>query len=200
MSEHVDTKERLIDAAIEVIATRGDAAVRLAEIAQIVGIKTPSIYYFFPSREELVLAAHRERYRRAVAEVLGQFEAEIASATTEDEFREGSLRALQFALSDERREARVVRLGLLNKALTNDELLREVNEAAYEGHKVLAEILERAQRTGWIRSDISPLTLAVWVRSMIFGRLILEIDAVRYDRDEWTQLALSSFTRTLKPS
>lgn len=199
MSEGVDTKERLIDAAIEVIASRGDAAVRLAEIAQTVGIKTPSIYYFFPSREDLVIAAHRERYRRAVAEALGRFEAEFASAKTQDEFREGSLRALQFAMSDERREARVVRLGLLAKALTNDDLLREVNEAAYEGHKALAEILERAQSTGWIRSDISPLTVAVWVRSMIFGRLILEIDGDRYDRDEWTQLALSSFTRTFAP-
>lgn len=195
----MDTKERLIDAAIEVIASRGDAAVRLAEIAQTVGIKTPSIYYFFPSREDLVIAAHRERYRRAVAEALGRFEAEFASAKTQDEFREGSLRALQFAMSDERREARVVRLGLLAKALTNDDLLREVNEAAYEGHKALAEILERAQSTGWIRSDISPLTVAVWVRSMIFGRLILEIDGDRYDRDEWTQLALSSFTRTFAP-
>lgn len=199
MSEGVDTKERLIDAAIEVIASRGDAAVRLAEIAQTVGIKTPSIYYFFPRREDLVIAAHRERYRRAVAEALGRFEAEFASAKTQDEFREGSLRALQFAMSDERREARVVRLGLLAKALTNDDLLREVNEAAYEGHKALAEILERAQSTGWIRSDISPLTVAVWVRSMIFGRLILEIDGDRYDRDEWTQLALSSFTRTFAP-
>lgn len=195
----MDTKERLIDAAIEVIASRGDAAVRLAEIAQTVGIKTPSIYYFFPRREDLVIAAHRERYRRAVAEALGRFEAEFASAKTQDEFREGSLRALQFAMSDERREARVVRLGLLAKALTNDDLLREVNEAAYEGHKALAEILERAQSTGWIRSDISPLTVAVWVRSMIFGRLILEIDGDRYDRDEWTQLALSSFTRTFAP-
>lgn len=199
MSEGVDTKERLIDAAIEVIASRGDAAVRLAEIAQTVGIKTPSIYYFFPRREDLVIAAHRERYRRAVAEALGRFEAEFASAKTQDEFREGSLRALQFAMSDERREARVVRLGLQAKALTNDDLLREVNEAAYEGHKALAEILERAQSTGWIRSDISPLTVAVWVRSMIFGRLILEIDGDRYDRDEWTQLALSSFTRTFAP-
>lgn len=199
MSEGVDTKERLIDAAIEVIASRGDAAVRLAEIAQTVGIKTPSIYYFFPRREDLVIAAHRERYRRAVAEALGRFEAEFASAKTQDEFREGSLRALQFAMSDERREARVVRLGLLAKALTNDDLLREVNEAAYEGHKALAEILERAQSTGWIRSDISPLTVAVWVRSMIFGRLILEIDGDRYDRDEWTQLALSSITRTFAP-
>ncbi len=199
VSDGAETRARLIDATIEVIATRGDAAVRMVEIAESAGIKQPSIYHFFPKREDLVVAAHRERYRRSVAEVVGRFESEFASATTADEFEKGAFRALQFAMSDERREARVVRLGLLAKALTNEELLREVNEAAYEGHTALASILERAQRAGWVRGDVSPLTMAVWVRSLIFGRLIAEIDGERYDRDEWTRLAISSFSRTLGP-
>jgi AcrR family transcriptional regulator len=181
-----------------VIATRGDAAVRMVEIAAAAGIKQPSIYHFFPSREDLVVAAHRERYKRGVTEALGRFEAEFASSTTADDFREGWLRALQFALSDERREARTV-LGLLAKALANDDLLREVNDAAYEGHVVLARIIERAQQAGWVRNDVSPLTMSVWVRSMIFGRLIAELDDDRYDRDEWTRLALSAFLRTVEP-
>lgn len=54
----------------------------------------------------------------------------------------------------------------------HDELLGEVNEAAFEGHMVLAEI---------------------------FGRLVLEVDPGRYDEDEWNRLAISSFIRTLAP-
>ena len=73
----------------------------------------------------------------------------------------------------------------------------EVNDAAYEGHRALAETLERAQRAGWVRSDVSAMTLAVWVRSMIFGRLVLEVDPDRYDGTEWNHLAISSFERTL---
>jgi hypothetical protein len=41
--------------------------------------------------------------------------------------------------------------------------------------------------------------MAVWVRSLIFGRLIAEIDGTRFDLDEWTRLAISSFSRTLSP-
>lgn len=197
MSEGAETRQRLIEATIEVIATRGESAVRLVEIAEAAGIKQPSIYHFFPNREDLVVAAHRERHRRSVAEVVGRFESEFASATTADEFEEGAIRALKFALSDERSNARAVRLGLLAKALTNEALLREVNDAAYEGHTALAEILERAQKAGWVRGDVSPLTMAVWVRSLIFGRLIAEIDGTRFDLDEWTRLAISSFSRTL---
>lgn len=199
MLESAETRERLIDATIEVIATRGEAAVRMVEIAAVVGIKQPSIYHFFSSRDDLVVAAHRERYRRSVAQALGRFDAEFISATTADEFKDGWVRALRFAFSDERREARAVRLALLAKALTNDDLLREVNDAAYEGHQALAGIIEKAQDAGWVRSDVSALTLAVWTRSMIFGRLVLEIDPDRYDSDEWTDLAISSFSRTTAP-
>ncbi|MEY4372750.1 MAG: hypothetical protein RL219_1519 [Actinomycetota bacterium] len=192
-----DTRLRLIDATIEVIATRGDAAVRLVEVAAAAGITQSSIYYFFPTREDLVVAAHRERYRRAVAEVVESFEAEIAAATSFEGFREGAIRALGFAFAPDRRDVRLSRMALLAKALTNDELRREVNDAAYEGHRLLAEILERAQRAGWVRSDVSAMTLAVWVRSMIYGRLVLEVDPDRYDGTEWNHLAISSFERTL---
>lgn len=188
---------RLIDAAIEVIAARGDAAVRLVDVAAAAGINQSSIYYFFPSREDLVVAAHRERYRRAVAEGLGSVEAEIASATSVEGFREGATRALEAFFSEPWLQTRVVRLALLARALTHDELRREVNEAAHQGHQALAEILGRAQRAGWVRSDVSALTMAVWVRSMIFGRLLIEVDPDRYDGGEWNRLAISSFLRTL---
>lgn len=102
-------------------------------------------------------------------------------------------------MSGARREARTVRLQVLAKALANDDRLREMNDAAYEGHVVLAGIIERAQRAGWVRDDVSPLTMAVWVRSMIFGRLIAEIDDDWYDRNEWTRLALSAFLCTVEP-
>lgn len=199
VAEGANTRERLIEATIEVIASRGEAAVRMVEIAEIAGIKQPSVYHFFPKREDLVVAAHRERYRRSVAEALGRFESEFASATTRDEFEEGVLRALQFALSDERSEARAVRLGLLAKAMTNEALLREVNDAAYQGHVALAEIIEGAQLAGWIRGDVSPLTLALFVRSLIFGRLIVEIDGERYDRNEWNHMAISLFMCSIAP-
>ena len=197
VSDGEETRQRLLDATIEVIATRGDAAVRLVEVAAAAGIKQSSIYYFFPTREDLVVAAHRERYRRAVVEVVETFEAEIAAATSVEGFREGAVRALEFAFSDDRREVRLSRMALLTKALTNDELRRQVNDAAYEGHRAFAETLEQAQRAGWVRRDVSAMTLAVWVRSMIWGRLVLEVDPQRYDGTEWNRLALSSFVRTL---
>ena len=188
---------RLLDATIEVIATRGDAAVRLVEVAEAAGIKQSSIYYFFANREELMVAAHRERYRRTVAEGLGSIEDAMASATTAEEFVDGATAALEVLFSDEWRERRLVRLALLARALTDEELRVEVNDAAHQGHEAHAEILDRAQRAGWIRDDVSALTLAVWVRSLVFGRLVIELDPDRYDGADWNRVAISSILRGL---
>jgi len=190
----------LLDATIEVIATRGESAVRTVEIAEAVGIKQPSIYHFFPSREALVVAAHLERYRRAVAGALGEVASEVASASTREEFVEAVSRVLELALSDDRREVWAVRLGLLAKAMTNDEVRREVNDAAFEGNAALAGLFERAQGAGWVRGDVSALTLTVFVRSLIFGRLMPEMDGDRYDNDEWIRLTLESFWRSVAPA
>ena len=197
MADGSETRARLLDATIEVIATRGESAVRMVEIAKAAGIKQPSIYYFFSSREDLVVAAQLERYRRAVGESLSQTESDLVSAATRDEFVDRVSQVLRLALSDDRRDVWAVRLGLLAKAMTNESVLREVNDAAFEGNAELAAMFERAQAAGWVRGDVSALTLTVFVRSLIFSRLIAEMDGERYDRDEWIGLAIEAFWRSV---
>lgn len=192
-----DTRERLIEAAIKVIAERGEAALRLSEIAAEVGIKQPSIYHFFTGREDLVVAAHRERYLRAVLEAFGTIEQEVGAAKTRAELNVAAERALRHAFSPSRSNARATRISLLSKALTNQSLLDEVNAASLQANRQLAEVLAEAQRKGWMRRDFSPLTIAVWIRAQILGRFVLEINESRYDGDEWNDLAVEAILTTL---
>ena len=192
MSAVPDTRQRLIDAAVEVIETRGEAALRLGEIAEKAGIKQPSIYHFFPSREDLVVEAYREQYRRAVEQATRNFDEYIAQVETREEFIDAVEEGLLFTFDDQRSEIRAKRLSLLAKALENPGLRAEINDLTYESNKNLAQIFENAQRKGWIRSDVSGMTLAVWVRGQIFGRFLLELDRSRYDGDEWNRQAISS--------
>lgn len=199
MSESTDTRTRLINATLDIILTRGEAAVRVTEVAEAAGIKQPSMYYFFKNRDELIESSYRELYMRTVADTVGMFERELSSANSREEAIAGATRALEFAFSNDRFEVRVLRLGLLNRALTNEALLREVNDASYESHLQLAAQFARVQREGWIRNDVSPLTLALWSRSMVFGRLILEVDVDRYDGDEWNRIAIESLIAGFLP-
>lgn len=187
-----DTRERLIDAAIDVIESGGESALRLADIAATVGIKQPSIYYFFAGREELVVAAHRERYHRAAAQATGLFDTDLARAKTKEEFVEAAERILRFSFVPERSDNRAVRVSLLVKALTSPALRTEINDASFESNRRLAEVIAEAQRKGWVTRDYSPMSIVIWIRGQVLARFLLEADGERYDGDEWTDLAVAT--------
>lgn len=48
------TRERILDAAAHVLSRKGYAGTRLGDVAEIAQVQTPAIYYYFPSREDLI--------------------------------------------------------------------------------------------------------------------------------------------------
>ena len=48
-----DTRKRIIEKALELFSTRGYDAVSVGEIAKSVGIKAPSLYNHFPSKQAI---------------------------------------------------------------------------------------------------------------------------------------------------
>lgn len=53
-SKSARTRQRLLDSAATVLARRGYAGTRLQDIAEEAHIQAPAIYYYYPSREDLI--------------------------------------------------------------------------------------------------------------------------------------------------
>ncbi|HEY0400924.1 MAG TPA: TetR/AcrR family transcriptional regulator [Blastococcus sp.] len=68
------TRERVLDAAAEVLSRKGYAGTRLAEIADVAGVQAPAIYYYYASRDELI----EEVIRRGQERAQGHVEAALA--------------------------------------------------------------------------------------------------------------------------
>ena len=51
--KHEDTKQKILDKALELFACRGYDAVSVGEIAEAVGIKAPSLYNHFPGKQAI---------------------------------------------------------------------------------------------------------------------------------------------------
>lgn len=65
-SKSEQTRQRILDAAAEVLSRKGYAGTRLADVAAVAGVQAPAIYYYFSSRDVLVEevmweGAHRVR-------------------------------------------------------------------------------------------------------------------------------------------
>lgn len=63
------TRERILAAAAHLLSRRGIAGTRLADIAAHAQLRTPAVYYYFRSRDELVAEVMREGQRRVRAHV-----------------------------------------------------------------------------------------------------------------------------------
>lgn len=53
-SKSARTRLRILDAAAQVLSTKGYSGMRLGDVAEIAEVQAPAIYYYFASREELV--------------------------------------------------------------------------------------------------------------------------------------------------
>jgi TetR/AcrR family transcriptional regulator, transcriptional repressor for nem operon len=65
-----DTRERLLEAAMELFVFQGYGATGLAQIARRAGVLPGSLYYFFPTKEDLLLATLKRRLELLRPEVL----------------------------------------------------------------------------------------------------------------------------------
>jgi AcrR family transcriptional regulator len=53
-SKSARTRTRILDAAAHVLSTKGYAGMRLTDVADYADLQAPAIYYYFPSREDLI--------------------------------------------------------------------------------------------------------------------------------------------------
>jgi AcrR family transcriptional regulator len=70
------TRERILDAALDLFGMRGVDAVSLDEIARDVGIRKQTVLYWFPSKDELVAGV----LERAATELVAVIDAAVRSA------------------------------------------------------------------------------------------------------------------------
>ena len=72
-SKAAQTKARILDAAARVLSVKGYAGLRLTDVAEVAELQAPAIYYYYPSRDDLieeVMWAGIADTRQHVADVL----------------------------------------------------------------------------------------------------------------------------------
>jgi TetR/AcrR family transcriptional regulator, cholesterol catabolism regulator len=104
------TRARILDAAAVLLNTHGYAGTRLSDIAEVAKLQTPAIYYYFPSRDDVIEAVvtagqqsvidHVEEALAALPEatylerILAAVEAHLTFVLTESQYASASIRNL----------------------------------------------------------------------------------------------------------
>ncbi|MFZ6750999.1 TetR/AcrR family transcriptional regulator [Undibacterium sp. Ren11W] len=154
-SEISPTAERVVDAAEGLIQQHGYNGFSYDDVAQLVGIKKPSIHHHFPKKEELV-AVVAQRYAHRFRSELLSIEGRYAKATD---------RLTAYAALFEQTfsvNRRLCVCGML--AAESDSLPELVAREVTQFFKVnlvwLTQVIEQGQRAGMLNSKVSAAALA----------------------------------------
>lgn len=196
MTARTTTKDRLLEAAIAVIDRRGEAGLKVDEIADMAQITKPSLYHFFGDREGLVVAAQAERFRRSLRHGLEAGLQLVRACASRDEYETIVRTALTQFGDPAAVERRRVRLDVLGSATARPALMVQINEIMVEAAEDLAEIAEIGRRRGWIAATFSSQSIAVWWYGMLLGRYLAENNP-HFDVAEWDAIATSALVHLM---
>ncbi len=169
--ERPDRPERraqILDAALAVFSRKGIFATRIADIASEAGIAYGLVYHYFRNKEEILNTIFEERWT-GVTEMLE--EAEARGETARDQLRG----ALDVFISSYRDRPQVIELLLLEFSRMSKFLEPMHLEQIGRAFAVVTRILENAQKSGEIRTDVpASLLMLVFLGGI---QLILQSEA-----------------------
>jgi len=168
------TRERILAAAATTLSVRGCSETRLAEIASSVGVRTPALYYYFASRDELVaevLQVGQQRVRQHVEERLAALPAGTSALDALCAAAEAHLH-IELELSEF--ASAVTR----NARHVPDAISQELRRESEAYHTVWRGLLRRAVDEGALRADLDP----VIARMLIIGALNWAAEWWSHDR------------------
>jgi len=198
MSSSSDVRSQMIDAAIEMMEAAGEASVRVAKVAEKVGVTEPLVYHHFKNRSALVTAAYAEWYKRC-QDLEVPIDQLMMMVTNQEEYEHAIRASLTWSYKAERVAARSVRLSVIGAAQTNPVLAEAVNEINRSFLTSLGKAMEYAQSQGWVRGDLDPLATAYWLHGQINGRVIAEMDDGRIDLAKWDEVSFDAIFSLIRP-
>jgi AcrR family transcriptional regulator len=188
------TYETILACVVDIIETKGEAGIRISQIARETGTSISSIYHFYGDREGLIAAAQAHRYIESLEAQLVLMKMYFTETSTLDEARDAVRVIVESVTSPERAQVRLTRLNVVGSTLGRP-LLAEKVAAAQDRYLVeFGALLKLNQDRRWIRPDIDCVALAAFIVGTVMGRVLIELGPSSVDPDEWNHLFMMSMT------
>ena len=182
------SRERIINAAIEVFAERGRIGAHMETIAAKAVINKAMIYYIFHGKDELYLEVLRKVLTDITAEMDEQIDGNrsMSPANTERLVAYIDMMFSSFAKHPDFR--RILSDALINGTQELAQTIQEINDA-HGGNRALRELEEilRSERAGGLRTDVDPGQLGMSIYGMVLifymSRPLSEVLGIRVENE-----------------
>jgi AcrR family transcriptional regulator len=157
-------RSAILDAAAQLIAERGYHAVRISDIAALVGTSTGAVHYYFPAKQEVLTTALRHAVDRSF-----ERQSEELKKIDDAHLRLLKLIDMQLPRVGPVRDEWSIWMQFWAEATIRPELRPFHNRYYARWHDTVIRIVRRGQRQGVFRSDIDPETIAQRLTALTDG-------------------------------
>ena len=181
------TAERIIDATIAAIEASGEAAVRLGDIANSLGLTVPAIYRYFADRDALIVAAHAERVTRHAELSNAVVAAWMDGMTSRQDLIDRIDDMAGVLISVNRRDELFMRAEVVSRIRHNPELAARIDGLQSRNKQALVELLTTAQQRGWVLAEANLPVVVELLYAIGVGQIMWYLDAEPTDADACRQ-------------
>jgi AcrR family transcriptional regulator len=192
------TATLLLDTAVELLDSVSIDGLTIAMILERSGVSYGSLYHHYADISDLVEQAVVHRFTRRTKQSLDAVRA-LLDSTDSTDFRQRAEDLIIESVSPERRQNRLERAEVIGALQGRPRLVEKIARAQQEITDAQAEIFQKLQQRGWMRSDVDPVAQSAFVQAVILGRVIDDISEQPIDRERWIAVALPAFRAVMFP-
>lgn len=182
------TRVRLIETAMRMIHEQGIDAIDIDAVLAASGVTKGALYHHFGSVNGLLVAAVVSLYAANVDETIRAFDSILVDCHTVDEVRRLLAEITRATQDPLRRNMRLHRARVLSQTVAEPELAHQIDAEQQRLTDAIATTIAQAQQRRWIRPDVDPRALAVFVQAYTLGRVIDDATTAHMAQDAWVAL------------
>ena len=195
-----DTLTLILAEARRIIDERGEAGLRVAELAERCNVAVGLLYHYFTDRQAIIAAVRAQQYAELVDADIDTVDMNIVGETTVQGLLAASVANFGANIDDNTRRAnRWGRLAILAASEHNEVLRNEISAQQARSSAALVDVIEKAQSMGLVRNDISARAIALLVEAVPLGTVLADISpSSAPTQQEWTDL-ITAMLMTFAP-
>lgn len=166
------TRVEILEAAITLFARRGFLATTMAELAKAIRMTPGALYWHFPTKEDLLLAAIEELHERYLKEFMDLL-SEQRKLTAREQLTRFMMRTGQF-LRYHREYGIFFGMVAAESADANDRVAEALREKLTLYAMAAANMISYGQKKGEFRTDLEPLQTAHAMIGAYIGMLVYQ--------------------------
>jgi len=151
-SKSARTRARILDAAAHVLSVKGYAGTRLSDVAEEAEIQAPAIYYYFPSRDDLI----EEVMYAGIADMSRHLQAVLDELPPETSPMDRIMAAVEAHLRHELELSDYTTASIRNSGQIPEPLRKRQQQEEERYGRIWRRLIDDAVADGQIRDDLDP--------------------------------------------